>query len=74
MATITAEATEAKAVALIVEIRRCISIGVPLQGQFLRDALAQLESATTNDLSGRTDYAPSNLVDGRSTAEVAVIT
>jgi hypothetical protein len=71
---ISAEATEAKATALITEIRRCISIGVPLQGQFLRDVLAQLQSATVNDLSGRTDRLVDNLNDGRSTAEVVVIT
>lgn len=72
--TIAAEATETKAVALITEIRRCLALGVDLKGQYLKDALAQLESATTNDLTGRTDYAPSNLVDGRNTAEVVVIT
>ncbi len=72
--TIAAEATEAKAVALIVELRRCLAIGVPLQGRFLKDALAQLESATTNSLTARVDYVPSNLVDGRDAAEVVVIT
>ncbi len=71
---ISAAATEAKAVILITELRRCLSLGVDLKGQYLRDVLDQLESATTNDLSGRTDYAPSNLLDGRSTAEVVVIT
>lgn len=71
---ISAAATEAKAVELIVELRRCLSIGVPLQHRFIRMALDQLESQTTVDSTARTDYAPSNLVDGRDTAEVVVIT
>lgn len=71
---IAAEATEAKATALIAECRRCLSIGVDMKASFIKDILAQLESATVNDLSGRTDVAPSNGIDGRSTAEIAVIT
>lgn len=73
MATITAEATETKATALLTECRRCISIGVPLQGQFIKDVIAQLESATTNDLSARTDRVPDNLNDGRNSTEVTAI-
>lgn len=71
---ISAEATEAKAVLLIAELRRCISIGVPLSGKWIKDALAQLQSQTTVDSTARTDVVPSNQVDGRSTAEVVVIT
>lgn len=70
---ISAEATEAKATALITECRRCLATGDHLKGQFIKDVLAQLESATTNNLSGRTDVAPDNAVDGRSTAEATVI-
>ncbi len=61
-------ATEAKATALIVECRRCLAIGVPLQSHFLLDIIDQLESATVNDLSGRTDVTPNSLLDGRDAA------
>ncbi len=71
---IAAEATEASSVLLIAELRRCLSIGVPLEGRWIKNALAQLQSATVNSLTARTDVAVSNQVDGRNTAEVVVIT
>lgn len=71
---ISAEATETKATALIAECRRCLKLGVPMQGQFIKDVLAQLESATVNDLSGRTNVAVNNAVDGRNAEEILVIT
>lgn len=70
---ISAEATEAKATALITECRRCLALGVPLRAKYIKDIIAQLESATVNSLTGRTDVTPDNAVDGRSTAEAAVI-
>lgn len=70
---ISVEATEAKATALITECRRCLSLGVDLKGKYIKDILAQLESATVNDLSGRTNVSPDNAVDGRNTEEAAAI-
>lgn len=70
---ISAEATEAKATALITECRRCLALGIDLKGQYIKDVIAQLESATVNNLSGRTDVTPSTYNDGRSTAEETVI-
>ncbi len=72
--TIAAEATEASAVLLIAELRRCLSIGVDLKAPFIKNALAQLESATTNSLTARVDVVPSEQIDGRSAAETVVIT
>jgi hypothetical protein len=71
---ISAAATEAKATALIAECRRCLRFGLDLKGLFVKQVLDQLESATTNDLSGRTDVAPDNFVDGRTPGEITVIT
>lgn len=71
---ISAEATETKATALITECRRCLALGVDLKARYIKDVLAQLESATTNDLSGRTNVSPSNDLDGRNAAEIVVIT
>lgn len=71
---VSAEATETKATALITECRRCLAIGVDMKASFIKDVLAQLESATVNDLTARTDVPVSNAIDGRSTAEVVVIT
>lgn len=71
---ISAAATEAKAVALIVECRRCLAFGLDLKGIYVKDVLDQLESATTNDLSARVNYAPDNYVDGRTPGEITVIT
>lgn len=70
---ISVEATETKATALLTECRRCLAIGVPLSGQYIKDVIAQLESATVNDLSGRTDVSPDNAVDGRNAVEAAAI-
>lgn len=70
---ISAEATEAKATALITECRRCLAVGAPLAGNFIKDVLAQLESATVNDLSARTNVLPDNKQDGRNDIEAAVI-
>jgi len=66
---ISALATEAKATALIAECRRCLKLGVPLQGQYLLDIIDQLESATVNDLSGRTNVSPNSTIDGRNAAD-----
>lgn len=71
---ISAEATETKATALLAECRRCLAVGAPLAGNYIKDVIAQLESATVNDLSSRTNVSPDNQVDGRNDAEVTVIT
>ncbi len=71
--TIAVEATEAKAVALVAELRRCINTGCDLKGQYLKDALAQLQSATTNSLTARVDIVPDNFNDGRTAIEAALI-
>lgn len=71
---ISAAATEAKATALIAECRRCLRFGLDLKGIYVKDVLDQLESATVNDLSGRTDVAVDNVVDGRTPGEITVIT
>lgn len=68
---ISALATEAKAVALIAEARRCLAIGVGMTGQYLLDLIDQLESATVNDLSGRTNISPNSKVDGRNSTDAA---
>ena len=62
-------ATEAKAVALIAEARRCLLVGDGMRGQFLLNLIDQLQSATVNDLSGRTDITPDSLQDGRNSAD-----
>ena len=71
---ISAEATETKATALIAECRRCLAVGAPLSGQYIKDVIAQLESATVNSLTARTDVLPDTKQDGRNAVEVAVIT
>ncbi len=70
---ISAAATEAKAVALVAECRRCINTGCDLKGLFIKQVLDQLQSATTNSLTGRVDIVPDNFVDGRTAGEIAVI-
>lgn len=70
---IAAAATEAKATALIAECRRCLAYGLDLKGIYVKDVLDQLQSATVNDLSGRTNVSPDNYVDGRTAGEIAVI-
>ena len=71
--TIAAAATEAKAVALVAECRRCINTGCDLKGLYIKQVLDQLQSATTNSLTGRVDIVPDNFVDGRTAGEIAVI-
>ncbi len=70
---ISAEATETKATALIAECRRCLAVGAPLAGNYIKDVIAQLESATVNSLTARTDVSPDNKVDGRNAVEAAAI-
>jgi hypothetical protein len=70
---IATEATEAKAVALVAECRRCLAIGVDLKAKFIKDVIAQLESATVNDLAARVDITPNNGLDGRNAVEAAAI-
>ncbi len=69
---ISAEATETVATAIIAECRRCLSLGVDMKAPFIKSVLAQLESATVNSLTGRTDVVPANDIDGRNTAEVVI--
>ncbi len=71
---ISAEATEAASVLLIAECRRCLQLGVDMKAPWIKSCLGQLESATVNSLTGRADVTVDNLNDGRSTAEVVVIT
>ncbi len=71
---ISAEATEAVSVLCIAECRRCLALGVDMKAPFIKSVLAQLQSATVNSLTGRTDVVADNLNDGRNTAEVVVIT
>lgn len=71
--TLAAVSTEAKGTALIAEVRRCISIGVPLSGQYLRDVLDQLEATTSVDQTARTDVPADNVRDGRNAAEVTAV-
>jgi len=66
-------ATEAKATALIAECQRCIKYGLDLKGQFIRDVIDQLKSATVNSLTARTDVTSDTVLDGRTTAEAAVV-
>ncbi len=70
---ISAAATETKATALVAECRRCLAFGLDLKGIYVKDVLDQLQSATTNNLSGRTDIVPDNYVDGRTAGEITVI-
>jgi hypothetical protein len=72
MAIATA-ATEAKATALLTECRRCLAIGCDLKATYIRDVIDQLESATVNDLSGRTNVTPYHKSDGRNDTESAVV-
>lgn len=77
---ISALATEAKATALITAARTCIAKGSPPSeltygggiGQFMKDVIDQLESATVNDLSGRTNVSMDHKNDGRNTTEAAL--
>lgn len=64
-------ATETKATALITEARRCLALGTGMTGQFLLNLIDQLESATVNDLSGRTNITPDSKLDGRNAADAA---
>lgn len=65
-------ATEAKATALITECRRCLAAGVELKAFYIKQVIDQLESATVNDLSGRTNIAIDNINDGRDPAETTI--
>ncbi len=71
---IAAAATEAKAVALVAECRRCLAFGLDLKGIYVKDVLDQLESATVNSLTARVDIVPDNYIDGRTPGEITVIT
>lgn len=66
---ISSLATEAKATALIAAARDALAKGTGLSGQYLKDIIDQLESATVNDLSGRTNVSPDSKVDGRDSDE-----
>lgn len=68
---ISAEATEAKAVTLIGLCRTALAIGGELRGQSLKDAIAQIESSTVNDLSGRTNKTAVFPDDGRNATETS---
>ena len=70
---IAALATETKATALIAECRRCLNLGVDLKAYYIKHVLDQLESATVNDLSGRTNVTPSSALDGRDAGETATV-
>ena len=70
---ISVEATEAKATALIAKCRSALAQGSSIRGQYLKDIIAQLESATVNDLSGRTDVLADNFNDGRNADEATAI-
>ncbi len=70
---IASAATETKATALIAECRRCLSVGVDLKAFYIKQVIDQLESATVNDLSGRTNVSPDNPTDGRNAAEATAI-
>ncbi len=70
---ISAAATEAKATALVAECRRCLQYGLDLKGIYVKNVLDQLLSATVNDLSGRTNIAVDNHIDGRTPGEITVI-
>lgn len=70
---IAAAATEAKATALITECRRCLAIGVDLKAFYIKQVIDQLESATVNSLTARTDVTPDHKQDGRDSAESAVV-
>jgi len=66
------EATETVAIALLAECRRCLSVGTSLSAKYIKDTIAQLESATVNSLVARADVLVDTTNDGRSTAEAAV--
>ncbi len=73
--TIAAAVTEAKnGVLLLAECRRCISIGIPLSGYWIQRVIDLIENATIATLAGWTDVTVNNQTDGRSAAEVVVIT
>lgn len=73
---LSALATEAKAIALIAEARRCLALGVAPSnnsynggvGGFLKDLIDQLELVTTADQSARVDILPDSNQDGRDAA------
>ncbi len=73
--TIAAAVTEAKnGVLLLAECRRCISIGVKLDGYWIQRVIDLIENATIASLAAWTDVTANTTLDGRSTAEVTVIT
>ncbi len=66
-------ASETKATALLTECRRCLAVGAELKARYIKDVIDQLENATVTDTSGRTNVSPSHTLDGRSTAEGALV-
>jgi len=70
---ISVAATEANATLCITELRRVINSGGTIQWPYVRMLLDQLESATVNNLSARTDVVPDTVQDGRNTEEAAAI-
>jgi len=65
-------ATETKATALIAKCRQRLAVGGEIRGQDLKNVIDQLESATVNDLSGRTDVPIDNPTDGRNKDEATI--
>ncbi len=65
-------ATEAKATALIAACRAALARGGVIYGQLLKNVIDQLESASVNDLSSRTNVALDHINDGRDAAEVVI--
>lgn len=69
---IAALATETKATALIALCRQRLAVGGEIRGQNLKNVIDQLESATVNDLTARTDVPPVSPIDGRNNDEFII--
>lgn len=71
--TVAAEATEAKSILLLAELRRCINAGVSPSAYWVKNMIAELENSSITDTTARVDLVVSNFTDGRNAAEAAVI-
>jgi len=71
--TIHAAVSEAtNGTALLAECRRCLSLGVDMKAYWIKKTIDLIEEAAITDITAWTQ-AVSNSLDGRDTAEAAVI-
>lgn len=72
--TISAVATEAKAILCVAECRRCLKLGVDMKAPYIKMVLDQLENQTVTNVTSFADIGQDNTNDGRNAAEIVAVT